>query len=336
MPRVGHGQGGTRNCESRQGSLHFWVGVHMKVLIAEDDSLLREMLRGELAAAGHQLITAANGLEAWEMLQKEHVRMLLVDWMMPGLDGPELIRRIRGAGWPGYTYIILLTAKTGRDDVVEGLNVGADDYVTKPFRRDELVARMGVGARILDLETRLSESLAREEALASRDSLTGLPNRRALYDRARAELNRAQREKKSIGVIMMDIDNFKPINDKFGHAAGDEALRRVADVLQKSKRDYDFTGRWGGDEFLAILPGTSILQAGLVAERIRASIGLISPAANGEKSVELQTSLGVACASPAFHPVELDELLQQADGALYRAKAEGRNRVCLHSGPAGR
>jgi len=308
----------------------------MKVLIAEDDSLLRQMLRGELAAAGHQLITAANGLEAWEMLQKEHVRMLLVDWMMPGLDGPELIRRIRGAGWPGYTYIILLTAKSGRDDVVEGLNAGADDYVTKPFRRDELLARMGVGSRILDLETRLSESLAREEALATLDSLTGLPNRRALYDRARAELNRAQREKKSIGLIMMDIDDFKPINDQFGHAAGDEALRLVAEVLQKSKRDYDFTGRWGGDEFLAILPGTSILQAGLVAERIRASIDKVRLKADGAGAVVLRTSLGVACASPAFHPVELDELLQQADSALYRAKAEGRNRVCLHSGPAGR
>jgi len=308
----------------------------MKVLIAEDDSLLRQMLRGELAAAGHQLITAANGLEAWEMLQKEHVRMLLVDWMMPGLDGPELIRRIRGAGWPGYTYIILLTAKSGRDDVVEGLNAGADDYVTKPFRRDELLARMGVGSRILDLETRLSESLAREEALATLDSLTGLPNRRALYDRARAELNRAQREKKSIGLIMMDIDDFKPINDQFGHAAGDEALRLVAEVLQKSKRDYDFTGRWGGDEFLAILPGTSILQAGLVAERIRASIDKVRLEADGAGAVVLRTSLGVACASPAFHPVELDELLQQADSALYRAKAEGRNRVCLHSGPAGR
>jgi diguanylate cyclase (GGDEF)-like protein len=307
----------------------------MKVLIAEDDSLLREMLQGELGVAGHHLITANNGLEAWEMLQKEHVRMLLVDWMMPGLDGPELIRRIRGAGWPGYTYIILLTAKTGRDDVVEGLNAGADDYVTKPFRRDELLARMGVGSRILDLETRLSESLAREEALASRDSLTGLPNRRALYDRARAELSRAQREKKSVGLVMMDIDNFKPINDKFGHAAGDEALRCVAEVLLKSKRDYDFTGRWGGDEFLAILPGTSILQAGLVAERIRASIATIRPA-NGGGSIELRSSMGVACASPAFHPMDLDELLQQADDALYRAKAEGRNRVCLQSGPAGR
>ena len=303
----------------------------MKVLIAEDDSLLRQMLRGALAAAGHQLITAANGLDAWEMLQREHVRMLIVDWMMPGLDGPELIRRIRGAGWPGYTYIILLTAKTGRDDVVEGLNAGADDYVTKPFRQDELLARMGVGARILELETRLSESLEREEALATRDSLTGLPNRRALYDRARAELNRAEREKRSVGVIMLDIDHFKPINDRFGHAAGDEALRRVAEVLQKSKRDYDYTGRWGGDEFLTILPGTSMLQAGLVAERIRASIDMVRLEVGGADTVELRSSLGVACASPATSPIGIDDLLGQADGALYRAKADGRNRVCLHA-----
>jgi len=334
MPRVGQERRAPGNCDSRQGSLHFRAGVPMKVLIAEDDSLLRQMLRGELAAAGHELVTAANGLEAWEMLQKEHIRMLLVDWMMPGLDGPELIRRIRGAGWPGYTYIILLTAKTGRDDIVEGLNVGADDYVTKPFRRDELVARMGVGTRILDLETRLSESLAREEALAARDALTGLPNRRALYDRARVELNRAAREKRSVGLVMMDIDGFKAINDQLGHAAGDEALRRVAEVLQKRKRDYDFTGRWGGDEFLAILPGTSILQAGLVAERIRESVGEIRLGVDGAGAVELRLSLGVACASPAVHPIELDELLHRADGALYRAKAEGRNRVCLHSAPA--
>ena len=303
----------------------------MKVLIAEDDSLLRQMLRGALTAAGHQLVTAANGLDAWEMLQREHVRMLIVDWMMPGLDGPELIRRIRGAGWPGYTYIILLTAKTGRDDVVEGLNAGADDYVTKPFRQDELLARMGVGARILDLETRLSESLAREEELATRDSLTGLPNRRALYDWARVELSRADREKRSVGVIMMDIDQFKPINDRFGHAVGDEALRRVADVLQKSKRDYDYTGRWGGDEFLTILPGTSMLQAGLVAERIRASIDKVRLGVGGADSVELRSSLGVACASPATSPIGIDDLLNQADGALYQAKAEGRNRVCLHT-----
>jgi two-component system cell cycle response regulator len=302
----------------------------MKVLIAEDDALLREMLQGQLTAAGHEFVPAANGLEAWELLQREHIRMAIVDWMMPRLDGPDLIRRIRDAGWPGYTYIILLTAKSGRDEIVEGLNAGADDYVTKPFRNEELLARIGVGARILELERRLSESLAREEALATRDSLTGLPNRRALYDRARVELSRAARAKTSVGLILVDLDHFKRINDEYGHAAGDEALRRVAEVLQRNKRDYDHTGRWGGEEFLVVLPGTSLSQTAMVAERIRTSMATVKLDLGGERAVDLRASLGVACAPPTSPPVDLDDLLLQADDALYRAKAEGRDRVCFH------
>jgi two-component system chemotaxis response regulator CheY len=192
----------------------------MKVLIADDDSLFCQMLGGMLAAHGYETITASSGLEVWEILEREHLRMLVVDWMMPGIDGPALIRRIRSAGWPGYTYIILLTAMSAREDIVEGLRVGADDYVTKPFRHEELLARMGVGARIVKLQTGLSESLAREEERSGLDSLTGLPNRRALYARAHAEMSRAERQKTSVGVVMMDIDHFKRINDRLGHAGG--------------------------------------------------------------------------------------------------------------------
>jgi two-component system chemotaxis response regulator CheY len=303
----------------------------MKVLIAEDDALLRQMLEGRLAASGYELVSASNGLEAWDMLQREHIPMLLVDWMMPGLDGPDLIRRIRGAGWERYTYVILLTARSGRDDVVEGLNAGADDYVTKPFRHEELLARMGVGARILHLEARLSESLAREEALATRDSLTGLPNRRALYDRARAELSRAARENGSVAVILVDLDHFKGINDQFGHAAGDEALRRVAEVLEANQREYDYGGRWGGEEFLVILPGATLPQAAGVAERIRAAMETIRLEPAGGAPVPLRSSMGVASASPGSRPLGLDELLLHADDALYRAKAGGRNRVCVYT-----
>jgi len=255
--------------------------------------------------------------------------MLLVDWMMPELDGPALVRRIRSAGAPGYTYIILLTAMSGREDIVAGLRSGADDYVTKPFRLEELLARLGVGGRILALESGLSESLAREEALSALDSLTGLPNRRALYVRALAELSRAEREGTSVGVVMMDIDHFKEINDRFGHAAGDDALRQVAAALQKNRRDYDFPGRWGGEEFLIIVPGASLEQAAVVAERVRASVALVK--LNGAGAGELRSSLGVTAASPGLRPVGLEELLREADDALYRAKATGRNRVCLHS-----
>jgi len=305
----------------------------VKVLIADDDLLLRQMLQGQLAAAGHEFVFASNGLEAWELLQHEHIRMVIVDWMMPELDGPELIRRIRDAGWPGYTYIILLTARSGRDDIVEGLTLGADDYVTKPFRNEELLARMGVGARILQLEGRLSELLSREEALATRDSLTGLPNRRALSEWVRVELGRAARARTSVGLILMDLDHFKRINDEFGHAAGDEALRQVAGVLQKIKRDYDFAGRWGGEEFLVVLPGTSLPQTAMVAERIRKSIETVRLDLGGPGCVELKASLGVACAPPTSPPAGLDDLLRQADGALYRAKQEGRNCVRVQEPP---
>jgi len=303
----------------------------VKVLVADDDLLLRRMLEHELGLAGYDVVTAGDGLEAWDVLQRERIRMLVVDWLMPGLDGSDLIRRIRASGGPGYTYIILLTAKNGRDEIVEGLNLGADDFVAKPFRREELVARMGVGARILDLEQRLSASVAREEALALLDSLTGLPNRRGLYERAQAELSRARREKGSVSVIMMDLDHFKEINDQFGHAVGDEALRRVAKVLQENRRDYDFTGRWGGEEFLVILPGASLVQAGLVAERLRSAIQSIELTVGGQGTVGLRASFGAAAACPATSPVGLDELLERADDAMYRAKREGRNRVRFHA-----
>jgi two-component system cell cycle response regulator len=299
----------------------------MKVLIADDDALLRELLQGQLAAAGHEYVFASNGLEAWELLQRECIRMVIVDWMMPELDGAELIRRIRDAGWPGYTYIILLTARSEREDVVEGLTLGADDYVTKPFGHEELLARMGVGARILQLEGRLSESLAREEALATRDSLTGLPNRRALAEHAKVELSRAARARTSVGLILMDLDHFKRINDHYGHAAGDAALRRVAEVLQENRRDYDFTGRWGGEEFLVVLPGTTLPQTAMVAERIRRSMESVRLDLGGPEAVDLRASLGVVCALPATPPVGFDDLLHRADEALYRAKREGRNCV---------
>jgi diguanylate cyclase (GGDEF)-like protein len=190
---------------------------------------------------------------------------------------------------------------------------------------------MEVGVRILELESRLSKSLAREEALASRDSLTGLPNRRALYDRLREELSHAKRTRTSVGVIMVDLDHFKHINDQFGHAAGDEALRRVAKALLAHRRDYDFTGRWGGEEFLVILPGATLADAGRVAERIRTAIQAIELPMGGTEPVRLRASLGVAAARPAVLPVGLDELLGSADDAMYRAKREGRNRVRLHA-----
>jgi diguanylate cyclase (GGDEF)-like protein len=307
----------------------------MKVLIADDDLLLRRMLEPQLRRAGYEVVTAGDGVEAWELLERERVPLLIADWLMPRLDGAELVRRIREAGWPGYTYTILLTARSERGDVIEGLQAGADDYVTKPFASEELLARVAVGARILELERRLAESLARQQALATRDSLTGLPNRRALSEHGRAELSRALRERSSVGVILLDLDDFKSINDRHGHAAGDEALRRVARALQENRRDYDFTGRWGGDEFLVILPGATLAQAGLVAARIRKAIHAIELPVGGGETDHVRASLGFAASVPAAGPVGLDELVARADDAMYRSKRDGRERPVPRSAAAG-
>jgi two-component system chemotaxis response regulator CheY len=304
----------------------------MKVLLAEDDAFLRQLLRVTLRRSGHEVVEAEDGQAAWDLLQKERVRVAIVDWMMPRVDGPDLIRRIRGAGWPGYTYIILLTARNARQDVLDGLGTGADDYLTKPFHREELLARLGVATRIVEREAKLRESLAREEELAMRDSLTGLLNRRATQERTLAELNRAMRERNDVGLVMVDIDHFKAFNDARGHLVGDRALCHLAEILRATVRDYDFVGRWGGEEFLVVLPGASLAQAAAVAERIRAAAAGAPLSLGDGQAHALQLSLGVTAFTAQRGPRTLDQLLEEADEALYRAKAQGRNRICLAEG----
>jgi diguanylate cyclase (GGDEF)-like protein len=307
----------------------------MRVLLAEDDAFLRQLLRVTLRRAGHEVVETPDGERAWEVMEKERPRLAIVDWMMPRVDGPDLIRRIRGAGWAGYTYIILLTARDDRKDVLDGLSTGADDYLTKPFHREELLARVGVATRILEREARLRESLAREEELAMRDPLTGLLNRRAMQERSSAELSRATRERTDLGLVMADIDHFKRFNDECGHLVGDRALCHVAGLLRGTIRDYDFVGRWGGEEFLVVLPGTSLGQASVVADRIQKSVESAHLALGDRVPPALQLSLGVTAFSARRGPRTLDQLLEEADEALYRAKAQGRNRVCLAEAATG-
>jgi two-component system chemotaxis response regulator CheY len=250
--------------------------------------------------------------------------------MMPVMDGPELIRRVRGASFPNYTYIIMLTAKEGKSDVIFGLEAGADDYLTKPFNAGELRARISIGERILNLEANLSQALARMEELATHDPVTGLLNRRALYTHAEAELNRAQRDQKALSFVMLDIDHFKQVNDQYGHLVGDKALHAVAHTLAQNKRPYDWAGRWGGEEFLLVLPATDSQEAAIVAERLRAGIHDMRVALPDGTTFSVQASLGVA--TSAFETGKtytLDLLVHQADEALIRAKREGRNRVCI-------
>jgi two-component system chemotaxis response regulator CheY len=301
-----------------------------RVLVVEDDAFLRRVLCSTLREAGHEVVEAEDGAQAWERLQRDPVPMVIADWIMPGLDGPDLVRRIRAADWPGYTYVILLTVRGEKRDVVEGLNAGADDYLTKPFHPDELLARMGVGRRILDLEARLHRMLVREKGLAATDGLTGLLNRRGLHERARHELSRSLREASDISVVMLDLDDFKRFNDAYGHLAGDRALCLVADALRQELRDYDFAGRWGGEEFVVVLPGANRAQAARAAERIRAAVASVIVPVEGRVAPPLLISLGVSSASGGGEPRDLDAMLEQADVAMYRAKAGGGNQVRVH------
>jgi two-component system chemotaxis response regulator CheY len=308
-------------------------GKRMKILIVDDDPVLRQILHTYLARAGYEVALAEDGRTAWEFWQQEHTKLIVTDWMMPVMDGPELIRRIRAASFPGYTYIIMLTAKEGKSDVIFGLEAGADDYLTKPFNAGELRARISIGERILNLEASLSQALGRMEELATHDPVTGLLNRRALYSHAEAELNRSQRYGKPLSFVMLDIDHFKAVNDQYGHLVGDQALRVVADTLAHNKRPYDWAGRWGGEEFLLVLPSTDLEEAEVVSERLRVSLTEADVPLPDGSALHLKASLGVASSSldpTAAHT--LDSLVHQADEALFRAKREGRNRVCLYLG----
>ena len=292
----------------------------MKILVVEDESVQSHFLQSLLTLAGHEVVVACDGAEGWQVLQRDHrLRLVVSDWLMPGLDGLELVRRVRAANWPHYTYFILLTSKSTKRNVVTGLEAGADDYLVKPFDNEELLARLRIGERLLNLEARLQE-------LATRDSLTGLLNRRAIYDVARLELERAGRTGSPLSLIMLDLDHFKDINDRYGHLVGDEVLRLLARTLQQQKRSYDQVGRWGGEEFLVLLPQTSLADGRSVAERLRASIAASQLKLPSGHAIPFKASFGVTCTTARV--AALDILLQQADQALYRAKAQGRNLVC--------
>jgi two-component system chemotaxis response regulator CheY len=303
----------------------------MKILMVDDEPGMCDLVMACLARAGHEVVPATDGQMAWEMWQRDHHRLVITDWMMPRVDGPELIRRMRASGWPAYTYLILLTVHEKTEYVVRGLEIGADDYLTKPFQPDELRARVAVGERILNMEARLSRSHDRMEKLATYDNLTGLLNRWAIEGHVEAELNRVRRESGSVSLLMVDIDHFKVVNDQHGHLLGDRALQMVADIMAQNKRPYDWAGRWGGEEFLIILPETVPPEAVMVAERVRKAVESARMALPNGGALQLQVSVGVTTASAAAETLApLEVLLRQADEALYAAKREGRNRVHLY------
>jgi diguanylate cyclase (GGDEF)-like protein len=301
----------------------------LKILIAEDNAVSRRVVETQLTKWGHEVLSANNGTEAWEILQANDAPPLaILDWMMPGIDGVELCRRVRERTNQLYTYVILLTAKDRKEDVVKAMDAGADDYVVKPPDPSELQARIRAGCRIIELEQRLIKTQEKLKVQATHDSLTGLWNRSAIFDILDRELGRAKRNETPISIGMADLDHFKSVNDSFGHIAGDTVLREVANRMRSVIRDYDSIGRYGGEEFLIVLPGLDEKDAIDAAERIRLSISE-KPLVIQEGVVPVAISIGVAVMNPTTKAGQAESLIRLADEALYTAKAQGRNRVEL-------
>ena len=298
------------------------------VLIAEDDPVFRRILESCLKSWNYRVHACENGLDAWEALQQEHApQMAILDWMMPGMDGIEICRRLRGLQQESYRYVLLLTAKGDKHDVVQGLEAGADDYLTKPFDVDELHARVRAGKRILELQNELIKARESLRFEALHDHLTGVWNRGAVLNLLQREVQRRQRSGEALGVIMVDVDHFKHINDSYGHLVGDAVLAEVARRLTASVRGYDSVGRYGGEEFLVIVPGCDPQGLVVSAERLRRVIA-DSPIDSTAGKIPVKLSVGlVSVGAGNSKSVEHIALVQAADSALYRAKTGGRNRV---------
>jgi diguanylate cyclase (GGDEF)-like protein len=284
------------------------------------------MLSRILDRWGYQAVTARDGVEAWKILQSDDSpRLAILDWMMPGLDGVEICRRVRAAGREPYVYIVLLTARTESRDLVEGMDAGADDYLTKPFRNHELRVRLRAGRRILDLQEELLRAREALREQATHDALTGLNNRGSILEILRNELARSSREGQPLAVLLADLDRFKQINDNSGHLAGDAVLRESAQRMKSAVRSYDAVGRYGGEEFLVVLPGCRGTAACSQAERIREAVASASVEYGG-RLLPISCSVGVAYRDKPT-PADSEGLIHEADVALYVAKNLGRNQV---------
>jgi len=300
----------------------------MKILIADDDPVSCRLLEKLLSKWGYHAITAHSGTEAWQVLQGEDApRLALLDWMMPGMDGLEICRRVRGRSSQPYVYIMLLTANDKVGNLVEGLESGADDYLTKPFHPQELRARLRVGLRMIELESSLVEARERLQFKASHDALTSIWNRGAIIELLERELSRSRREGGSVGILLADVDHFKNINDTWGHLVGDEVLRAVTGRLKSEVRSYDAVGRYGGEEFLILLPGCDRTKLETKAEQLRRTAER-SPIETSAGPVPVTISIGGIASAECPH-CELSKLLRATDTALYRAKLAGRNRAEL-------
>ena len=295
--------------------------------MAEDSQVYQRLLSSHLQDWGFAFTVAKDGSEAWNILQRpDPPRLVLLDWVLPGIEGIELCRRIRLSS-PGesYSYVILLTGKGAKTDLLEGMQAGADDYLVKPFDQLELKARLLVGKRIIELQKELVAARDSMRHAATHDSLTGILNRGGIFDAIGRELARAKRSHKPVSVILADVDHFKKVNDTLGHLYGDDALKEIARRFRANLRVYDILGRYGGEEFLLVLPDCDLVSALVRADQLRACI-CSQPIVSSRQSQQITVSMGVAISTES-EGGDVSALLSRADLGLYEAKRQGRNRV---------
>ena len=294
------------------------------ILLAEDSAIYQHLIKSHFADWGFDFVCAKDGREAWRLLtQPDAPRLALLDWVLPEVDGVEICRRLRGRGNDPYTYTILLTGKSRKQEMLEALDAGADDFLAKPFDPLELKARLLVGKRIVNLQEKLVSANSALQFVASHDFLTGVWNRGEIVAFLQRELARSERDAEPVGVVLLDVDHFKRVNDEFGHQVGDIVLKEVAKRISLSGREYDGVGRYGGEEFLLVIPGCDLETTYRKADRLRALIAAV-PIVTPEGSISISASMGVAVADTS---AEAASVLSRADIALYEAKRNGRNRV---------
>ncbi|HHX40463.1 MAG TPA: diguanylate cyclase [Armatimonadetes bacterium] len=295
------------------------------VLIADDDPESIDLVGTILASEGHHLLSATHADEVLRQARLHQPDLILMDLEMPGMDGLSVAQALRHDPRTQHIPVIFVTASTALENKLRALREGANDYITKPYYREELLARINVALRLKALQDALRERNQLLAELATHDELTRLYNRRHLVQRLSEEVPRAKRYRLPLSCLLLDLDHFKRVNDTYGHPAGDAVLRQIASILRSSVRSVDVVGRYGGEEFLIILPQTGAEGARVLAERIRQRVEQ-EPFDIGGQTIHCTTSIGLAAASDGEVP-DADDLIAEADRALYHAKAMGRNRV---------
>jgi two-component system, cell cycle response regulator len=298
----------------------------LRILIAEDDFTSRTILTAMLEKWGFDPLPVSDGEAAWETMQKPDApKLAILDWNMPRLDGLEVCRRIRKMKISDPPYVIILTSKGEKLDIVRGLEAGGNDYISKPYDNAELQARIKVGQRMIELQSSLIQAKEAMAHQAMHDPLTGILNRRAILHTVEKEISRAKRSSASLSIGMLDVDHFKQVNDTHGHQVGDDVLCGIIRCIQSCLRDYDYIGRYGGEEFLVIAPGCAGSPAENLYKRLCVRVAQ-HPIATRDRSISVTVSIGVAEGNGES---TVDAILTAADAALYRAKDEGRDRICL-------